>query len=323
MIYYFFFIDSYRSFQAFQVIFLSLITIAFVYLSIVSIIFILKRINLFPHLIITALLVVGGAVAGTISIIVFGASVYDANLHKLDWCYWLSVAAVVLVLYSGISMIALAIRTNTLTEKDQQKYLNYSLQSASTLKTDRSKVSKEGTLDYKKLKSSTVNSKNVKHKGIQGSKPRSAIQAPVTSSIDYRNKNRIKSAPLPSALKQSTNKTFTNSSVQTSNLAYGTLQSNKNGTSRSRDKFKRLDRPNRSAKSADGTRYKQKKEPYLINNQRQSEQFNAGYNSEPESLTRSTEKFNISNPFDRVTQINEVIEKGHLRKLPTLMYYDG
>jgi hypothetical protein len=272
-------------------------------------------------LIATALLVVSGAIAGTISIIVFGTSVYDANLHRLDWCYWISVAAIVIVLYSGISMIALAIRANTLSVKEQQKYLNYSVQSVSTLKTDRSKLSKEGTLDYKKLKSSTVNSKKAKQKGIPANKPRSALQAPVTSSIDHRKDNRIKSAPLPSALKQqSPNKTLINSYVQTSSLAYSASQTNKNESSRSRDKFKRVDRPNRPAKSADGKRYKQRREHG--DNQRQ-EQLNSGYNSEPESFTRSIDKFNISNPFDRVTQINEVIEKGHLKKLPTLMYYDG
>lgn len=60
--------------------------------------------------VIDGILITISFLCGLFSLIIFGVAVYKPDLHQLDWCYWLSVAACCLQFLAAILLVLFGFR---------------------------------------------------------------------------------------------------------------------------------------------------------------------------------------------------------------------
>ncbi|RNA28692.1 hypothetical protein BpHYR1_040607 [Brachionus plicatilis] len=97
--------SSYKAFQGLQSSMLGLIVI-----TLVSLFFNLKLCpKLLPIFIIDAILIFLATCCGLVSLIVFVTDIFKSDIHNLDWCFWLSVVALVMVFFGLIFLVAFSI----------------------------------------------------------------------------------------------------------------------------------------------------------------------------------------------------------------------
>jgi hypothetical protein len=107
LIYYFYQNEDY--FKAFQGLQATMVGLTFITLS--SFLINLKACEKMSLIfVIDGILTTISFLCGLTSLIIFGAAVYKPDIHQLDWCYWLSVAACCLQFFAATFIILFGFR---------------------------------------------------------------------------------------------------------------------------------------------------------------------------------------------------------------------
>ncbi|CAF0710756.1 unnamed protein product [Brachionus calyciflorus] len=318
--------DSYKAFQALQSCMLGLIVV-----TLVSLFFNLKICErLLAIFIIDAVLIFLATCCGLVSLIVFGVNVYNANIYILDWCFWLSVAALALVLIGLLFLVTFTISLS-IKSSHSDSFMSNLIQSPRDMSQINLETYEKQAIENPKQE---ANQQNVKIDSFKKSshfvaKTNNAGQTPNAYKRDPQNMANMNKASSPrfqkntptqneSRLRSRTEAKISDDEKNQDQKQQKVDSNDKRRPSRNYWNNKnKLQRPSNRAQPKEKTPSK--------------EQYKAGYSSEPDiieySLDRSwlsANNLNNSMPIlDENDGLTGTFNSRHFVKLPKLVYYDG